>query len=604
MATSATGRPGPIAKLAVVGLLLGSIGLATGVGAAAPPDERPGPPSAEAVANAQPRDLVIDERGLGYLRGASGELTPYGHSVAAVNRPIEPRAPGGVPGPPGGGGGTDDGTVTFGQWGFGGQVLKSSGRILFQMADGWYVCSGTAVTDSATDRSIVLTAAHCIYDDVAKAFALQAIFIPNQDDGESDKTDWNCSNDPYGCWILDHGVVDLNWTNRTFPDNIAWDYGFYVVSDTNAWSITSDYQASGDLALDGTVGTLALDLAAPDIGVTAHALGYSYDVDPELMYCKEPLATESTYGDFWLGKCDMSGGSSGGPWVQPMDEATGMGPVFSVNSWGYTSRSGMGGPVLHGSSAGLLFDFAQQSAFGVTAGGYVVNPDSTTINASPTATITAPADGSSVVSGTSIAFAGSANDTEDGDLDVRPGVDVQSGRPDRHREFVQRRPVGGHAHGDGLGDRFGWSHRVGQRDGDGQPSRHRRRWRYRTALAHGEQRQQRLELDGDRHAHRQCRTGDHGHLERRRRRQWLHDRHRRVVMQFQSLGDPQEGVVGDLHRLLRLGADGDRVQTLTEAASVVGPPQDPPGLSLRSRPCGPVGTRCGRTPQVAVRYCR
>jgi hypothetical protein len=418
MATSATGRPGPIAKLAVVGLLLGSIGLATGVGAAAPPDERPGPPSAEAVANAQPRDLVIDERGLGYLRGASGELTPYGHSVAAVNRPIEPRAPGGVPGPPGGGGGTDDGTVTFGQWGFGGQVLKSSGRILFQMADGWYVCSGTAVTDSATDRSIVLTAAHCIYDDVAKAFALQAIFIPNQDDGESDKTDWNCSNDPYGCWILDHGVVDLNWTNRTFPDNIAWDYGFYVVSDTNAWSITSDYQASGDLALDGTVGTLALDLAAPDIGVTAHALGYSYDVDPELMYCKEPLATESTYGDFWLGKCDMSGGSSGGPWVQPMDEATGMGPVFSVNSWGYTSRSGMGGPVLHGSSAGLLFDFAQQSAFGVTAGGYVVNPDSTTINASPTATITAPADGSSVASGTSIAFAGSANDTEDGDLDV------------------------------------------------------------------------------------------------------------------------------------------------------------------------------------------
>jgi hypothetical protein len=190
------------------------------------------------------------------------------------------------------------------------------------------------------------------------------------------------------------------------------------VSDTNAWSITSDYQASSDLALDRTVGTLALDLAAPDIGVTAHALGYSYDVDPELMYCKEPLATESTYGDFWLGKCDMSGGSSGGPWVQPMDEATGMGPVFSVNSWGYTSRSGMGGPVLHGSSAGLLFDFAQQSAFGVTAGGYVVNPDSTTINASPTATITAPADGSSVASGTSIAFAGSANDTEDGDLDV------------------------------------------------------------------------------------------------------------------------------------------------------------------------------------------
>ncbi|HSH11993.1 MAG TPA: hypothetical protein VLA10_09410, partial [Ilumatobacter sp.] len=35
----------------------------------------------ERVASAQPRDLVIDQRGLGYLKRADGSLDPYGHSV-------------------------------------------------------------------------------------------------------------------------------------------------------------------------------------------------------------------------------------------------------------------------------------------------------------------------------------------------------------------------------------------------------------------------------------------------------------------------------------------------------------------------------------------
>ena len=36
----------------------------------------------ERRAAAIPRDLVIDERGLGYVRGRNGNLTPYGHDIA------------------------------------------------------------------------------------------------------------------------------------------------------------------------------------------------------------------------------------------------------------------------------------------------------------------------------------------------------------------------------------------------------------------------------------------------------------------------------------------------------------------------------------------
>ena len=57
------------------------------------------------IANAEPRDMVIDHRGKAYIKGKNGNMTPHGHSVraeAAQNGKKEPRAK-----PPwaGGGGG-------------------------------------------------------------------------------------------------------------------------------------------------------------------------------------------------------------------------------------------------------------------------------------------------------------------------------------------------------------------------------------------------------------------------------------------------------------------------------------------------------------------
>lgn len=391
-----------LSVLTVLLLVLGTVS----AGASVDPGKGRGP-TAEDVASAIPRDLVIDHRGLGYLRLPSGNLRPYGHDVAAERRPITPLAPGGVPGPPGGGGGGGGDVVSFSEWNLGGAVEKASGRVLFRMVDGWYVCSGTVATDGVSGRSIVITAAHCIYDDVDKSFALQAIFIPNQDDGGSDRTDLNCDNDPYGCWNLDHGVVDVEWTTRTFPDNIPWDYGYYVVADVGA----HDGNGTTD-GLEDAVGSLVPKFTPPTVGEVSHALGYSYDVDPELMYCKESLGTEGS-ANYWLSRCDMSGGSSGGPWVQPMDEGSGYGPIISVNSWGYTFQSGMAGPKLHDNSASSLFEFAQGTDLSTPDRGFVYGAAS---NTAPTVSISSPADGASFDSGTTITFAGSASDSEDGDL--------------------------------------------------------------------------------------------------------------------------------------------------------------------------------------------
>src|SRR5262245_53283507 len=59
----------------------------------------------ERIAAAQPRDLVIDSRGLGYLRGRGGALSPYGHSVSPrleqveTARPASPSTTAGKPSP-------------------------------------------------------------------------------------------------------------------------------------------------------------------------------------------------------------------------------------------------------------------------------------------------------------------------------------------------------------------------------------------------------------------------------------------------------------------------------------------------------------------------
>jgi hypothetical protein len=93
-----------------------------------------------------------------------------------------------------------------------------------------------------------------------------------------------------------------------------------------------------------------------------YALGYSYSADPNFMYCSENMATNGAV-NWWLPSCALTGGSSGGPWVQPMDTSSGTGPIISVNSWGYINQPGMAGPMLVGTSANRIFSAGESIDF-------------------------------------------------------------------------------------------------------------------------------------------------------------------------------------------------------------------------------------------------
>ena len=315
------------------------------------------------IASAIPRDFAIDPRGLAYLRLPNGGLVPYGHNITAMK-------------PPTGGGTTSGSKVRMAEWTRGGVVQNAAGRILFEMPatsdlnGSWdaYVCSGTVVNDSATDRSVILTAAHCVYDDANKTFSRNVLFIPNQDATTGTRTDFACANDPLGCWVPKFGVVDYKWTDKVFPNNVMWDYAFYVVDNNSARQ--PGYLANISNTLDVAAGFMDISFAAPPLSMT-YGLGYSYDRDPNFMYCSDTLVSRDA-ANWWLAGCGLSGGSSGGPWVDPMDLTAGNGPVMSVNSWGYTHGAGMAGPKFSGNStAQCVFNTAKTTNINGTAG--VVN---------------------------------------------------------------------------------------------------------------------------------------------------------------------------------------------------------------------------------------
>jgi len=147
-----------------------------------------------------------------------------------------------------------------------------------------------------------------------------------------------------------------------------------VVADTGVH--TAGLTTAVD-ALDSAAGAMPVNFgsaAAIDTvpgkasGDFTWALGYSYSDDPNFMYCAEDMSTAQEPDDWWLPSCGLSGGSSGGSWLQ---KGTGSsadgsdigdtGEIMSVNSWGYTTGPGMAGPKLDRgvSSAECVFDNAK-----------------------------------------------------------------------------------------------------------------------------------------------------------------------------------------------------------------------------------------------------
>jgi hypothetical protein len=271
--------------------------------------------TAERMASAIPRDFVRAPDGL--------------QPAAKPNN----NGKGNGKGKPGGSGDT----VSGASWTKGGKVKTAVGKVFFRLSGTLYTCSGSVAKDNRSGYSLVLTAAHCAFDERNGSFATEWMFIP---DYESSPTR-TCSNTRFGCWMATALVVHSGYATAGSFNTQATvhDFAFAVVG-------TGGHSASAQL--DATVGTFDITFSSFASGTRMYAFGYpaagKYK-GATLTYCAGPIFFDAWNSNLTYGmECDMTGGSSGGPWLSSFNESSGSGTLSSLNSYGYSGVKNMYGP--------------------------------------------------------------------------------------------------------------------------------------------------------------------------------------------------------------------------------------------------------------------
>ncbi|RZU62419.1 trypsin-like serine peptidase [Zhihengliuella halotolerans] len=187
------------------------------------------------------------------------------------------------------------------------------GKVFFTMGGNNYVCSGNSIISS--NANTVSTAGHCLNEGPG-AFATNFVFVPAYDDGAA----------PYGQWAAAELHAPSAWVNN---GDMTYDTGFAVVAPLNGQDLNDAVGASG------------VQFNA-DRGLGYKAYGYPA-ANPfngqNLFSCLDGDSSNDPYNPQFNSQgidCNMTGGSSGGPWFI----GTGSnGYQNSVNSYGYGSNS-------------------------------------------------------------------------------------------------------------------------------------------------------------------------------------------------------------------------------------------------------------------------
>lgn len=200
------------------------------------------------------------------------------------------------------------------------------GKVFFTSNSGVnYVCSGSAI--ASANESVVWTAGHCVNEGPG-AFYKNFLFVPAYRDGSA----------PYG-----------KFAGSTLFTTSGWQASGEWGVDVGAAAVGSN--GSGQ-TLSDAVDEASLEFYAPrnqsyklyGYPAAKKFSGQRMRVCQTSWLMDDAFATPSTMG----AACDMTGGSSGGPWV------TSTGSVASVVSYGYTSlRNVLFGPHLESEAQSL-----------------------------------------------------------------------------------------------------------------------------------------------------------------------------------------------------------------------------------------------------------
>lgn len=191
----------------------------------------------------------------------------------------------------------------------GGQVVKTTGKVFFTLGGTNYQCSGSSVV--AGSESLVQTAGHCLNEGPG-AFATNFVFIPQYRDGAA----------PFGQFAATELFTTEQW--RTEGD-LDYDVGYAKVGTAGGSTLADAVGAQG----------IGFNL---ERGAEMYSFGYPaaapYD-GSKLAWCFGDVAADPLGSSDQGLTCDMTGGSSGGPWFIDYDPQSGVGTLNSLNSFKY-----------------------------------------------------------------------------------------------------------------------------------------------------------------------------------------------------------------------------------------------------------------------------
>jgi V8-like Glu-specific endopeptidase len=206
---------------------------------------------------------------------------------------------------------------------------RAVGKLFFTASGGNYVCSASVIKPR-----LVLTAGHCVHSGSGgnAGFYSNFLFIPAFRDGSN----------PYGSWATTYVNVTTAWATGGGQVPNAADYAMLEIQDQ---SMNGSTQKIGNVT--GYLGYQLQSLMPNHV----HQLGYPCNLDScaKMHQVTSQSAVAISPNNVEYGS-DMSGGASGGPWVQNFGEAAsgqtggnnpGMNRVVGVTSWGYTNPAAM-----------------------------------------------------------------------------------------------------------------------------------------------------------------------------------------------------------------------------------------------------------------------
>jgi V8-like Glu-specific endopeptidase len=174
--------------------------------------------------------------------------------------------------------------------------LSAVGKVFFTDASGVnYVCSGTAIVSS--NRNTVDTAGHCLW---SGSWVENVIFCPLYDNG----------NTPYGCWVARDLAVPTEWINAKAND-LYNDFGMAIVVPNKQGDLTD---------VVGGAGWAYNQPARQLYSAYGYPAGRPFDGETR-QSCENAAGRPLKHraGTVVSIPCNMTGGSSGGPWFIQID---------------------------------------------------------------------------------------------------------------------------------------------------------------------------------------------------------------------------------------------------------------------------------------------